>query len=367
MAIVTGFNDSITEKLMSFTGHIHITRFDESHSNSINFSEPVYYDKALVNEIKKIPHVADVAPFTELPVIVQGNGNMEGLKLKGVDQSYRLLSGIDVTGSAIDYSDTEYSKQVILSRATAEKLDINAGDTVQLYFLIDGIPRIRKVRVSGLLHSGLEDVDKIFGLCDIRLLQRINGWSADSINGYQVNLDNEKYADSVSDFIHYNLIQPPLESYTSRENYFNLFSWLSFQKLNGAVLLFIMAIVAIINMGSVLLILMVDRARMIGLLKALGMPFETTRNIFLSIAGLIGTVGVLLGNLLAFALCWIQLQFGVIKLPEGAYSMSYVPVKIIWWQIAVLDVATIVLCVLCMWLPALYIRRIQPAKVLQFK
>jgi len=114
-------------------------------------------------------------------------------------------------------------------------------------------------------------------------------------------------------------------------------------------------------------ILMVDRAAMIGLLKALGMPFATTRNIFLSIAGLIGLAGILAGNLIALVLCWLQVRFGFITLPEKTYYMKYAPIKIIWWQVGLIDVATLLLCILCMWLPTLYIRRIQPAKVLQFK
>ncbi len=148
--------------------------------------------------------------------------------------------------------------------------------------------RIRRVKVCGLYHSGMEEVDKQFGVCDLRLLQRINNWTADSINGYQVDLDNEKYADTVSNFIHYNLVSAPLEAYTTVENYSFIFDWLELQGMNGTILLVIMAIVAIINMGAVLVILMVDRAMMVGLLKAMGMPFEQTRNIFLGIAGLIG-------------------------------------------------------------------------------
>jgi lipoprotein-releasing system permease protein len=366
MAIVTGFSYSVKEKLFSFMGHVHVVPYDETRSNTMT-PDPVFYDRKLMAEIKKIPHVAAVSPFAQWPVIVQAHGQMEGLALKGVDKDYRFLEGISVTGTPINYSDTFYSKQIILSKATADRLNINMGDTVQLDFIQDGVPRIRKVRVCGLYHSGMEEVDKLFGVCDIRLLQRINGWGADSINGYQVDLDDPKYADTVSGYIHYNLINAPLESYTTAENYSFIFDWLRLQSMNGTILLAIMAIVAIINMGAVLVILMVDRAMMIGLLKALGMPFEGTRNIFLSIAGLIGSAGILLGNALAFVLCWVQLRFGIVTLPEETYYMKYVPVKIVWWQVGVVDVVTLVLCIVCMWLPALYIRRIQPARVLQFK
>ena len=366
MAVVTGFNSAVTDKLYSFTGHVHVVPYDETNSNALNYSEPVYYNRKLEDSIKMIPHVLAVSPFVELPVIVQARGEVEGIALKGVNHDYRFAKGIDVSGKLIDYSDTFYSKQIILSQTTAERLNVNIGDTVQLNFLQNSLPRIRRVKVSGLYHTGMEEMDK-FAICDIRLLQRINNWTADSINGYQVDLDNEKHADTVAAFIHYNLINAPLEAYTTAENYSFIFDWLKLQKLNGVILLVIMAAVSIINMGAVLLILMVDRAMMIGLLKALGMPFETTRNIFLGIASLVGAVGILAGNLFALTLCWLQLTFGLLKLPEAAYYMKYVPVKIIWWHVALIDIVTLFLCVLCMWLPTLYIRRIQPAKVLQFK
>jgi len=367
MAIVTGFNSAITEKLYSFMGHVHIIHYDETNANAPDYKSSVYYNHRLADSIKMIPHVTAVSPFVELPVIIQAHGQLEGIGLKGVNKDYRFSAAINVTGKPIDYSDTFYAKQVILSQTTADRLNVNIGDTIQLSFLQNGLPRLRKVRVNGIYHSGMEDVDKFFAVCDIRLLQRINNWTADSINGYQVDLDDAKYADTVASFIHYNLINAPLEAYTTTENFSSIFDWLNLVSQNGLILLVIMAVVSIINMGAVLLILMVDRARMIGLLKALGMPFETTRNIFLGVATLIGTIGIVLGNVFALSLCWLQQTFGFLKLQEDAYASKFVPIKIIWWKIGLIDITTLCLCVFCMWLPTLYIRRIQPAKVLQFK
>lgn len=349
-------------------GHVHIVPFDETKSNSLSFSDPVYNNPALITAVKQIPHVTGCWAFAERPIIVQRNGQMEGLKIKGITGDYRFMEGVSLSGANIDFADSQYSKQILLSQTTANRLNVRAGDSVQLNFFVgDGLPRIRKAVVSGLFHSGMDEVDKIFAVCDLRLLQRVNNWSADSINGYQVDLDNATYADTVANYIHNNLIMPPLEAYTTTENYSFIFEWLELQRVNGVILLFIMAAVAIINMGAVLVILMVDRAMMIGLLKALGMTYEDTRSIFLAIAALIGAAGVLLGNVVAFVICWAQLRFGFIKLPEDIYYMRYAPIKIVWWQVGLIDVITLLLCVLCMWIPALYIRRIQPAKVLQFK
>jgi len=322
-------------------------------------------------QVQQLPHVTQVSPYIIRPVLINVNGQMEALALKGIDQNYHFLKGLSLKGNSIDFSDTAYSKQVVLSQTIANKLQVNTGDTVELYFLEAGsmFPRIRKAKVAGIFHTGLEEVDKNYAVCDIRLLRRINNWLPDDITGYQVNLDDEKYADTVAGTIFYNYlpVASQLSAYSMRDIYPTIFNWLDLLNVNAVILIVIMSIVAIINMSAVLLILMVDRARLIGLLKALGLPSNNIRNIFLGIAGIIGLSGVVLGNIIGLGICLLQDKTGFITLQESTYGMDHAAVHIVWWHIALLDVITLVLCILCMWLPALYIRRISPAKVLQFK
>ncbi len=367
LAVVTGFKHAIAEKLFGFMGHVQVRSFNESGSNSVGFARPIYADSILYHEIKKMPLVKSVSPYAVRPAIAQVNGLLEGLQLKGVDSNYRLGSGVTTFGKGMDFSTSGYSKDIILSKTTADRLNVKTGDKVRVNFIDNDLPRVRLLKVAGLYHSGMEEMDKAYAICDLRLLQHMNGWGADSVNGYQVEVYNTAFADSVASDIHYNLIMAPLAVYTTTDNYTFIFDWLEMQGVNSAILLVIMAIVAIINMGAALLILIVDRAVMIGLLKALGMPYNAMRNVFLSIAAIVGGVGVLLGNILALSLCYIQQTYGVLTLPENSYYMRYAPIKVIWWQVAAVDITTLVLCVLCMWLPTLYVRRVQPAKVLQFK
>jgi lipoprotein-releasing system permease protein len=367
LAVVTGFKEAVKEKLYHFNGHVHVSYYSPIVSNSYA-APPIYNDAVLHTALQRVPHVLRVSPFVQRPVILQAGGKMEGISLKGVDKNYTLPASISFSGKPITYPDSGYSRNVILSEKTAELLDIQTGDTIQLQYIDESArPRIRRVNVSGLYASGMADVDKYFALCDIRLLQRLNNWTGDSINAFQIDLDYSDYADSVSNYIHYNLINAPLESFTTNENYPNIIDWLHFQDLNSMILLVIMGIVAIINMAAVLLMLMVDRAAMIGLLKALGMGFRQTVQVFIYIGVLIGGAGILLGNLLAIALCLLQQHFRIIKLPEESYYMKYAPVKLIWWHVVATDAVALLLFVVCMWLPALYIRTIQPAKVLQFR
>jgi len=368
VAFITGFKFEIREKLFSFWGHVHITNYNPNVTNLIS-AEPIRWDDDLVNRVSSIPHVRKIAPYAVRPAILQAGGTMEGIKLKGVSSSYSLSPRITFSGKFIDFSDTSYSKQVLLSQVTADRLKVTAGSSVQLYFLEPGstVPRIRKVLVAGLFHTGMDEVDREYAICDLRLLQRINSWNPDHINGYQIDLDNSNYSDTIATLIFNDYIEAPLTASTMAEIYPNIFDWLSLQDLNAQIVLIIMAIVAIINLAGTLLIVIVEQARMVGLLKALGMTNGATRKIFLFHSTLIALAGILLGNLLGLGIYFLQKHTGFLKLAEATYYMSEVPVRIHWWHIALIDVATLILCVLCMLLPSLYIRRIQPARVLQFK
>ncbi len=373
VAISHGFKHVITGKMYSFGGHIHVVLYQDDAAQNLNFN-PIQYDQELVDSIRKMPHVKHVAAFVEKPVISQVHGEIEGLFLKGVDSGYSL-SDINLVGSKIDFSDSAYSKQIIISQTTADRLNIEVGDTMMLYFIQQDIsyPRIRKVKVAGIYHTSVDEIDKQFAICDIRMLQRINGWNASQVNGYQVNLSDEKYIDTVNHSIHAFLQQPKyigtsaLESYPLSEVYRDIFGWLGLLNTEVGLILGIMAVVAIINLASALMILIVDQARMVAIFKALGMEPARLRGVFLYYAGIIAGLGILLGNIFGLGLCILQQKTGFIKLSEKEYFMKYAPIRFQWSEIILINIATLAICVLCMWLPSLYIRYIRPARVLQFK
>jgi lipoprotein-releasing system permease protein len=294
---------------------------------------------------------------------------MEGIRLKGITPDYHFERAIEFSGRQLDFSDTAYSRQVQLSQTTAARLDVRTGDSIFIYFLEPGqnFPRVRKVQVAGLYHTGMEEVDHYFAICDLRLLQRINKWPADGINGYQVDLDDEKLADTLAEDIRVRFVEPPLTTYPINDIFPNIFDWLRLQDVNARIILSIMAVVVIINLAVALVILIVEQTRMVGLLKALGMAQGKMQQIFLYHAAVIAGIGILAGNILSLGLCWLQQRYGFLTLSETTYYMKQVPVRINWWQVATIDLCTLVLCVVCMWLPSLYIRRILPARVLQFK
>jgi lipoprotein-releasing system permease protein len=368
LAFISGFKQEIRSKLFSFWGHVHVIPYSPNASNLIS-PEPIIADWQLQQNIEKIPHVTDVTPFAIRPAIVNANHYMEGIQLKGISSKYKLPASIRLKGSWMDFSDTAYAKSIVLSQTTGSRLNVKPGDDLVLYFLQPGasFPRVRKLKVAGLFHTGMEEVDKDFAICDIRLLQRINGWQPSNINGYQVTLDDPLLSDTISMQIFQQYLEPPLTTNTMSQIFPNVFDWLQLLDMNARTLLIIMSLVAIINLAVALLILIVEQAKMVGLLKAQGMRLWPMMQIFVYHSVLIATIGVLLGNAIALGICWLQQTTGFLTLPEANYYMETVKVSLEWWHVVLIDVVTLVLCILCMCLPALYIRRIHPARVLQFK
>ena len=323
-------------------------------------------DNALIAGAAVTPEVKSVSPFILRSGILQSGSELEGIRIRGITAGQKFPPEIAFSGNPIRFDDTAYSQQIILSLRTAARLNVAPGDAVKLYFITGGTPRIRKLTIAGTYHTGMDEVDRQYALCDIRLLQRLGGWTPGQISGYAVHIAPDANADTVADKLYGRLITPPLSARSIREVYAGVFDWLATLDNNGRLLLIIVSIVAIINLASAMLILMVDRAVMIGMLKALGMSPGALWAVFGYVAGLIAGLGILIGNIAGIGLCLLQQYTAFVKLPEESYNTPFAPVRIEWSQVLTLDAGALAVCVLCTALPLLYLRRIQPARVLQF-
>jgi lipoprotein-releasing system permease protein len=172
--------------------------------------------------------------------------------------------------------------------------------------------------------------------------------------------------DRISEDIMYK-IPIDFRSSTIREIFPNIFDWLYLQNKTIAIVLIIMVIIAILNLVTCLLILVLERTRMIGVLKALGAYNITIQKIFLIHGSIISIAGLVGGNILGLLVCWLQAKFGFIKLPEDAYYISQAAVHIVWWQILLVNLFTFLICFLVLLIPSLVVRRIQPVRAIQFR
>lgn len=369
LAFTSGFQQVISNKVFSFWGHIRVQHF-EPDKVAIAEELPIQKNDTVVRVLRSNKEITTVQAFATKNVILKTADALEGVLFKGVEKDYNFqnLQGFLQSGKWISFPDSGYSNQVMLSEYTANQLQLKVNDEVMVYFIQPNgeSPRPRKLTISGIYRSGVEEFDKLIAFGDLRLIQRLNNWEPDEIGGYELFLRDYKKMDSVSLSIFEQL--PDLwNTRTTREIYPHIFDWLNLQNQTIGIVIAIMIIVAILNLITCLIILVLERTRMVGVLKALGAPNSNIQRIFLFHGAIITTMGILLGNVAGIFLCWLQQQYGFIKLPEEMYYISTAAVNLEWWHIVAVDIGTFIICFAALLIPTLVVHKVQPVKAIQFR
>jgi lipoprotein-releasing system permease protein len=369
LGFTNGFQEAISQKIFSFWGHIRVQHFEP---NKVAIAEelPIQKNDTVANLIHADADIKSIQPFATKNAILKTAETIEGVLFKGVEKTYGFdnLQQFLQAGRWMQFPDSGYSKEIVLSQFTASQLQLKVNDAIVIYFIqADGsAPRARKLNVCGIYKTGIEDYDKLIALGDIRLIQRLNDWQPNEIGGYEIFLNDYRKMDSVNEHIFYQL--PQLwNSRTIREIYPNIFDWLSLQDKTIAIVFIIMVIVAILNLVTCLIILVLERTRMVGVLQAVGASNQTIQRIFIYHGAIITFSGILLGNAVGLSLCWLQQRYGFITLPEETYYIAKAAIKLVWWQIALVNIGTFLVCFLVLIIPTFLIRKIQPVKAIRFR
>jgi len=368
-AITRGYQEVIQNKFYDCWGHIHITTFLTDPSN-INSDEIIQYDSTLVKRIETIKGVRSVNAYTIQSTIIKTENEIEGLLLKGIsggdtDPTFKQYI---ISGSGINFNDSSYSKEVLISKTTSDKLGLISGDHAIMYFLMkDQLqPKARKVWVAGIYKTGLEDYDNLFAICDSRLINNINQRSEQDIHGYEVFLTDKQRKEEIETDIFEHYTQPPLQTYLLDKRFDNIFSWLGMMKMNEQIIILIMLIIAVINMVTALLILVLERTRMVGVLKSLGMQNFQIQQVFIFSSVYILSIGLIAGTALGTGLCLLQQKFGFLHLDESTYYVKTVPVFLDPIVILTINLIALIICTTLLLIPSLIVKTISPTKALKF-
>jgi len=365
VAIVKGFKSEIREKVRGFAGDIQIVKYDLNTSFE---NSPFNINPATLKTIEKYPEIAYAQPFATKPGIINTNDEVEGVVLKGVDRNYNwdYFKNILVEGRTIDFTDSVQSqKEILISQYTASRLNVKVGDDFLMYFVQQPL-RKRKFDIVGIYDLGVEELDKMYVIGDIALIRKLNKWEPAQVGGYELRVSDFTKLDTVANKVYENL-DIDLRSVTVKEYYPTIFEWLSLLDVNTQVILVLMLAVAVINMISALLIMILERTNMIGILKALGSSNWNIRQIFLYNAAYLIGLGLLLGNLLGIGIGLFQDNTHFFQLDQASYFISFVPVQLEIMDIVLLNAGTLLICVLVMLVPSLLVTRISPVKAISFK
>lgn len=369
LAFASGFQETISKKVYSFWGHIRVQNFDAARV-SIAEETPVLKSDSVTNLPKRHPEIRKVQVFATKNAILKTSETIEGVLFKGVEKNYDFnnLNNFLIGGRWLNFPDSGYSNEINLSETMARDLKLKVNDQVLIFFIQpDGqAPRPRKLTIAGIFKTGIEEYDKLYAIGDLKLVQRLNNWDSTLAGGYEIFLHDPSKMDIVSRDI-FTELPVGMSSYTIKEINPAIFDWLALQDYTIVIVLSIMIVIALLNLITCLLILVLERTRMVGILKALGAKNFTVQKIFLYHGAVITITGLIFGNALGLALAWLQQRYGFITLPEDAYYISQAAVNIVWWQVILVNIVTFVVCFLLLLIPTFIIERIRPVKAIQFR
>lgn len=372
VAVVLGFKHTIKDKVVGFGSHITVGNF-----LSMNGYEqiPVVMGDSMLTAIKGIEGVKSVSPYAITQGILKTDTDFLGIQLKGVGESFdtQFIKQNLIDGKLPDFSGKFDTKELLVSKSQADKLQLKVGERLFAYFIKGDDVRTRRFTVSGIYQTNLSAFDETLCFTDLKTTQVLNEYEKDQADGAEVLLKDFSQLDLVAKrFVKQvnRKMDRNCETYSSQtvyDMYPGIFSWLDLLDLNVWIILGLMVAVAGFTMISGLLIIILERTNMIGLLKALGMRNRGIRHTFIWLAMFIVCKGLVIGNAFAFALIALQKLTGIVKLDPAVYFVSEVPLEVDVPIFVLINVATLIICSVILILPSMLVSHISPAKVMRYE
>ena len=371
LAITRGFKSQIRDKVMGFSQHITVTN---SRVGLGVVEDPVTCNADAMNSLMAQDLVVHVQPYINKPCIIRTDEAFHGFMLKGIGPEYdrTFLNNYMVRGGFPEPEDSLGNNWIVLSRNIADMLGLDVGSKADVYFMQTQV-RIRRLTVTGIYETGFLEYDRMFGIAELQLLQRLNDWEPYEYSGLEIGLTSVDRVDDgysqVRDVMN-DLEEETGEDYLVRtlyDTHSGLFAWLEVLDLNVWIILALMLGIAGFTMISGLLIIIFERTATIGTLKSLGASNKTVRKIFLRLASYIILKGMLIGNAIGIVLCLLQQWFHLFPLDPANYYLDSVPMQLGAGWLITLNVTMFLLSMLMMLLPSAVISRIVPSKSIRFE
>jgi lipoprotein-releasing system permease protein len=368
-SFVNGFQQVVADKIFSFWGHIRIEHYEPIRSTNAE-AALIQRNDSVKQFLQSDPRIQSVSSFVTHSAVLSANSSIEGIVIKGVSNDYPVenIQQYIRKGTVPNWQDSSSNNQILLSAYTANQLKLSVGNELLVYFISKNtdLPKVRKMRIAGIFNTGIDIYDQSYAIGNLDYLNNVNQLSQDEINGYEITLKKSSTLDETANTI-FPVLPVGWNAITLKELSPEIFDWLALQDTNKFVFMGLMLAVALINMISCLIILLLERSNMIAILKSFGTSDRTIRNIFLLYGTWIGGVGIIAGSIVGIGLCLIQQHWPFIQLNEEVYYVSTAPVLIDWTQIMAIIIGTVAVTMLTLLIPAAIGKKINISKTLQFK
>lgn len=372
VSVVLGFKHTIRDKVVGFGSHIQV-------HNIMNYNgsdpHPICANDSLMKAVGKLPGVAKAERFSMTQGILKTDEDFLGIAIKGIAEEYdtTFLSQHLIAGNITSFSDKTSKYKLLVSKMIADKMRLKVGDKVFGYFIDNQDVRTRKFTISGIYQTNMTRFDETLCFTDLHTANKLNGWTDNQVTGIEVLVkDFEKVNETANQFID-NINRTSdeqgnsLTSETIYELYPQVFSWLELLDINVWIILALMVCVAGFTMISGLLIIILERTQMIGILKALGARNKTVRHTFLWFSVFIIGQGLFWGNIVGIGIVLLQKYTGFITLDPQTYYVSEAPMELNLPLIALINIATLLICVFVLIAPSYLISHIHPAKSMRYE
>tara|TARA_X000000368_G_scaffold1197_1_gene952 strand:+ start:190 stop:1419 length:1230 start_codon:yes stop_codon:yes gene_type:complete len=364
--ILSGFKDNISNKVIGFGSHIKITKFNNNQSFE---NDPIDFNVDIYDKINNLDFVSHINIYATKAGIIKNDVDIHGIVLKGVsgDYNWEFFKNNLISGDIPNIKDSTKiaSNDILISESISKKLNIKLGEELVIYF-IQNPARVRKFKVSGIYKTALSEFDDITAIADLNHLIKLNNWNTNQIGGYEIktkDFDNvSSYTSEIDELIDFDL-----KAQNSKDLNPQIFDWLRLQDFNVVIILILMLLVGCVNMVTSLLIIILEKSKFIGVLKAIGLSNWNIRKIFIYNSLYILLNGLFWANLVVILFTFFQKRFHLISLDETIYFMSSVPVKFDVFSMFIINIGTIIICYLVLIIPTILIAKISPAKSIRFE
>lgn len=378
ISIVLGFKKEITKKVTGLAADVSVTNISYGSNGE---QTPIKISKDSLELIRKIPNVKHIQGTAHKNGIVKTKTENEGVMIKGIDANYDLafIKKNLMSGRLPDLNAQGISNDILISENLATRLNLKADDKFLVYFVVqhdvyDSIERTnytkfeqrsRNFKICGVYKTSFSDFDNDLTFADVRHIQKLNYWEPDVFGSYEIKVKDFEELDNTMFDINDN-ISLNCQAISVKDSFSNIFIWLDKLDINGVIVIVLMIVVAVINMITALLILILERTNMVGMVKALGMNNVDVRRIFFYISVKLLGRGMIWGNIVGIGLCLLQYYFGWAKLDSTTYYVDKVIIDLNWLWYVILNIGTAGTCLTMLILPTLIITKITPIKTLRF-
>ncbi|MCX7836223.1 MAG: ABC transporter permease [bacterium] len=362
LSVMNGFEKEVRERIIGADSHLRIFTYRPTGLENAD---------SLRAHILNVKDVIGVSAFVQARGLLRYRQTTEGVVLRGIqpltvttvsDIKKQILFGdLDVKIDSLGLGG------MILGNALAEKMGLSIGDTVYLLTttqIQSFIPRMKPFVVRGIFSTGFYEYDNTIAYIDLQLASQLAGLPNQNVSGLDIKLSHYEKASAVAKELH-QTIRFPQYILTWYEQNQTLFAWIQIEKWATFTILSLIILVAVVNIISSLVMLVLEKSKDIGILKAIGMSSTQIGAIFLWEGGIIGFIGSFLGSFLGFTFCYLQQTIGFFKLPGDVYFLDRMPIDMEFVDFLLVGLVAILLSLVAAYYPSRKASKLDPVQAIR--